>query len=405
MKVDWSTAVQQVVIQGRPGDVKSAALGWEEVLKRAGDIKSTLERDVADLAQVWTGPAYESYKTHMMGIAKKIGDAIDKVNSGTGVVPSLQEAATKLAEAQNAMPVPHGMFGELMAARNGKYSLGPKFCEITLSNELLKNPVLKFIGSSQDMLEQALHDIEGPALKTYDKVSGEYEGVRQRMPDAVHVGSDVRRNAGEPELTVGEGVSGVSGGPDLGAGGAYPSKGFAEHQPGAFGSAHTPGDPRDAWNKGWEDAGDFRPPASDSEHPSATGLAGTAGPFGSGGTGFSADPSALGLGGGSGSTGLAPGSVPGGGTLGRPVDLPRTLAAGNSARLAGSTGFGGMGAIGTPAANSAEDKSSYSTWLREDRTIWFGDEEIAPAVLGKVEEPASDWPAGVEMVRFIRPQD
>ncbi|WP_412539876.1 hypothetical protein R8Z50_29210 [Longispora sp. K20-0274] len=400
MTVDWSTAVQQVVIQGRPGDVKSAALGWEEVLKRAAGVKATLERDVTDLAQFWTGPAYESYKTHMLGIAKKIGDAIEKVNSGTGVVPSLQEAATRLADAQAAMPVPHSMFGELMAARNGTLSLGPKFCEITISNELLKNPVLKFMGSAQDMLEQALHDIEGPALKTYDKVSGEYEGVRRRMPEGLPRGGSVQSDHEGLPLEGGAHRPGVAGGPDLGSGGGYTPKGLTTHPPVDTPTHPTPVTGRDDWNKGWEDAGDFRPPpTSDDPATSSATLAGTGGaPFGSAGT----QP---GAGTGLGSTGLPPGSVPGGGTLGRPVDLLRTLAAGNSARLAASAGMTGLGAVGAPAAANSDDDSSYSTWLREDKTIWFGDEEAAPAVLGKVEEPVSDWPAGVEMVRFVRPQD
>ncbi|MEV6524220.1 hypothetical protein AB0M43_19900 [Longispora sp. NPDC051575] len=394
MTTDWSTMVRQVVIQGRPGDLKSAALGWEQLLKQAGQVKATLERDVSDLARYWTGPAYEAYKTHVLGIAKKIGDAIDKANAGTGIAPSLREAASRLAEAQAAMPVPHGMLGDLLAARNGQISLGPKFCELSLSNELFNNPVARHLGNITDLLEKAVHDIEGPARKAYDKVSGDYEGVKARMPEGA--GTSAGYDVGHEGLDLTDTPpAGTSGGPDLGSGGAYTPNGFAPHQP----SPMTPANPtRDAWNRGWEDAGDFRPPRTDATTPSTTGLAGLGDSFGSGGTPLGSGT--LGAGAGAG----LPAQLPGGGTLGRPVDLLRTLAAGNAARAA-SPGLGSVGAIGSPAARSAEDDPAYSTWLREDKTIWYGDEEIAPAVLGKVEEPVSDWPAGVEMVRFVRPQD
>ena len=43
MGKSWEEMCQEFVVDGRPGDVASAALGWEQLLKNLGSVQESLE--------------------------------------------------------------------------------------------------------------------------------------------------------------------------------------------------------------------------------------------------------------------------------------------------------------------------------------------------------------------------
>ena len=72
MGKSWEEMCQELVVDGRPGDVASAALGWEQLLKNLGSVQESLERDIKDLGTVWKGPAYKAFKETRREIAKDV---------------------------------------------------------------------------------------------------------------------------------------------------------------------------------------------------------------------------------------------------------------------------------------------------------------------------------------------
>lgn len=268
MTVDWSAMVQQVVIAGRPGDVESAALGWEQLLHQVGEVKASLERDVADVGTSWSGPAYEAYKSHILGIAARLGGVMDQARQGGGIAPALHTAAGRLADAQAAMPVPHGMLGELIAARNGEITLGPKFCEVTLTSEVLDNAVTRWAGKATDVAESLIHNVEAAAEKVYTQVNKEYLDLNEQLPESAALHKGIQVDHEELSLATSELSSGLSSTSDFDSGAPYTSSGFSAGHVGA-GS----GDGRDAWNAGWEHLGDVRP-GSDASGFTGSSLAG-----------------------------------------------------------------------------------------------------------------------------------
>ncbi|WP_157641548.1 hypothetical protein [Longispora albida] len=427
--------VEHVVIAGRPADVKSAALGWEQVLKQVGEVKATLEQDIDDLSSFWSGPAFEAYKKHMLGIAKRLGDLMEQAKKGAGIVGSLNEAAGKLSKAQHEMPVPAGMVGDLLAARNGSIKFGPSFCEIKLTGDFLTqsgvNPAVKFVGGMADTVSSMLTNVKAEAKAAYEKVNREYQDVKNRAPGEAEsrTGRQADHSAVGPQ---GAGAGGYGGFSGAGAGleadggaGVGPLNGYSPWRgTGSEGGAKVtgPNNP-EAWNKGWEHLGDHRVAPSGGLGPGSgvdpvergsglaglsPGLPGLGSPGSPGGIGgswpFTGGAGAPGGGGGPGFPAGGGLMVPGGGGLGRQVTGRQALrgfqgTAGQGRSGAPAMAVGGLG----PAQGTGADEGEYSTWLKEDKSIWGGDdEEIAPAVLGKVEEPVSDWPEGMEVLRIVR---
>ena len=117
----WEEMCQQIVVAGRPGDVTSAALGWEQLLKNLNSVKESLETNVTDLGEVWKGPAYESFKTHIKQIATDTGRVVDDAEKHNGIVQSLKTAADKLSAAQADFPIPASCVNDVLEARNGRH--------------------------------------------------------------------------------------------------------------------------------------------------------------------------------------------------------------------------------------------------------------------------------------------
>ncbi|MEU4569662.1 hypothetical protein [Micromonospora sp. NPDC023956] len=426
MGVSWEEMCQQVVIDGRPGDVASAALGWTELLKNLRSVKESLEKNVTDLGAVWKGPAYDSFKTHVDEIAKTTGRLIDDAEEGDGIVQSLNAAADRLTEAQREFPIPASCVNDVLEARNGHLTIGVGFFEAKVAPDFLG--LLDPIAGLADWL----NDRTDEASRVYERVNNQYQGQASTMPgETSALPTQQDPNLETPNLNTGGGGGG--------GGGSVPSL------PGGPGTGRPPGTPDlpsttnpDLPSTPDPDLGrdpdtdlpgtttpDYgRPPGPDDDQY-GSGLA-SAGP--TPGTGTGGLPSTSGLGGGGLGGGAGSGSIPGGGALGRPVAtmMPPMMGggAGGAGRGGGKLGAGGRlgagmapgmlgGAAGGPGGRGAggrgtaataggargaaggrgglvgagagagygEDEATRNTWLDEDEDIWGADGDSLPGIL------------------------
>ncbi|HEX5540315.1 MAG TPA: hypothetical protein VFX60_01935 [Micromonospora sp.] len=417
----WEEMVQQVVVEGRPGDVVSAALGWEELLTNLNDVKSSLEQNITDIGAVWKGPAYESFRARIEEIAKDTGRIIEDATKGQGIAGSLRTAAQRLTEAQETMPVPLAAVDDILKARDARLHLRVGMFEAKIKPDFLglPNPLVS--------LHDWIFDKTDEARAVYQQVNNDYRGTAPGMPGEMRGGDYYNPVMETPDLGGGPGTVSPGGMPSTGG---MPSGGIGGAGIGGIPSAGTPG-------FGGGSGGDFSgttlsghdygyssPDLPDAGYPDAgsipefdergTGLAG-AGPGLGGGVGVGGLPGLGGTGGGAGvgTAGLGSagvgvggaGAVPGGGALGRPVTpgmMPGMMGGagagagrgqgggrrgggalsggglGGGAGRGGAGGMAGMGGQGTRFDGQEHDRNS---WLHEDEDVWGTEGDAPPGVL------------------------
>ncbi|MDP9791623.1 uncharacterized protein YukE [Catenuloplanes nepalensis] len=376
----WEQMVTQVVIHGKPDNIRAAAAGWDLALRNLNDVKTSLDDNVTDLGTTWKGEAYESFKAHIERISQNMETVYNDANSMGTVVGTLNTSADRLQAAQAEIPIPAGMEDEIAALRNEDQGIADGVFESTAVG-LLGLPfgpmgfalgtALGAVLSSTgvfDALSDWLNDRTDEARVIWNRLNFEIEGEAAVTPAGVPIGfqsmnlaSEIPLGTGAPStdigaLTGGNGIAGATpalstsppdigsvappgtgafdpataAAPQLGAAGAPPSlgAGTAGFDPGAA----TPG------------TGSFDPgvlgPGSLDDPPGGTGLAGAGSGLGAGGLG------GLGTGGlgagGLGAGGLGTGAL-GAGGLGSPGG------AGGPAGGLGGAPIGG-GALGKPVS-------------------------------------------------------
>ncbi|GAB7044833.1 hypothetical protein JCM9533A_86840 [Catenuloplanes niger JCM 9533] len=335
--------VTQVVVHGRPADIRAAAAAWEIALYGLNSVKTSLDRNVTDLGATWKGEAYEAFRTHIESISENIRTVYDEANSLNTVVGTLNESAARLEAAQAEIPIPAGMEDEVAAARNEDQGIPDGVFE-TAAVGLLGLPlgpigVVAATGAGAllsatgafDALSDWLNDRTDEARAIWNRVNFEIEGQVAVTPGGTAVDNAKRNPVAQlPVLDVsgpGGGISALSGGG--GVAGATPA---LSAEPTEIGSVAPPG------------TGTFDPATAGA--PSA-GTAGAAPALGSGTAGFdpdavapgtaSFDPAALGTG------SLNPGS------LGAQPPTGTGLAGAGGGLGAGGLGAGGLGAGGLGA--------------------------------------------------------
>lgn len=429
----WEEMCKQIVIDGRPGDVASAALGWEQLLKNLRTVKESLETNVKDLGDAWKGPAYEAFKTHITGLAKRAGQLVEDAESQNGIVRSLNEAADKLTAAQREFPIPASCVNDVLEARNGRLVIDTGFFEMKVKPDFLGflDPITSLADWINDKSEEA--------AKVYNQVRGDYTTVDSRTP-----GESGPFTSTDPKVTTPD----LGGGPGAGKTGGVPSLGGSPSTGGIGGSPSlstsgmpdtgSPGIGSGAHpdlSGGYGSGGGGYPGSGSLADDYGSGLAGAGGGGapGLGGGGFGGGlpaTSGLGAGGGmgGGGAGLAgSGMIPGGGALGRPVTagMPPMMggggaagagrgggrggrlaggmapamgggmaggargggrggaagAAGAGARGAGVRGGGVAGMGGAGGAGYGEEEAPRNSWLEEDEDVWGADGDGTPGVL------------------------
>ncbi|MFG1776486.1 hypothetical protein ACGFIG_08655 [Micromonospora sp. NPDC049048] len=425
----WEEMCQQIVVAGRPGDVASAALGWEQLLKNLNSVKESLEKNVTDLGEVWKGPAYESFKTHVKQIATDTGRVVDDAEKHNGIVQSLKTAADKLSAAQADFPIPASCVNDVLEARNGRLVIDTGLFEMKVKPDFLG--LLDPLTSLADWI----NDKSDEAAKVYNQVSGDYVTIDSGTPGQTTPGTTQSPNVQTPNLGSGPGAGPTGGVPSMGgmpktggvpgSGMPPPVTGIGTPETGNPGTGSTvhPG----LNNGGYTPGTGYTPNTGSIGENYGSGLAGAGTPSVSGLGGGGGLPGTTGLGGGgglgSGGGGLGGGVIPGGGSLGRPVSpnmgpMMGGGAAGagrNGGRGGGRLGAGGMspmmggaaggaggrgggraGAAGAGAKGGArgvggmagmggagygEEETARNTWLEEDEDIWGADGGGTPGIL------------------------
>ncbi|MET8251072.1 WXG100 family type VII secretion target [Micromonospora sp. NPDC005197] len=437
MGLSWEEMCQKVVIDGRPGDVESAALGWEQLIKNLNNVKQSLDTNIKDLGTTWKGPAYEAFKGHIEQISKDTGQIVADAEKGTGIVQSLKTAADKLTAAQRDFPVPATCVNDVLEARNAKLTLGVGFFEAKVSPDFLGwfDPVTAIADWINDQSEDA--------ARVYEQVSGDYQAIAPGTPGDAGPPTTQSPTTEIPDLGTGGGGGGggggvpkLGGGPSTGGLGATPSIG-ATDMPGTGNLPSGSGAHPDL--SGGYDSGTGTYPSTGgvpgvggADDEFSSGLAGAGGGgspgLGSGlggGLGSGGLGSSSGLGSGGGGLGGA-GALAGGGALGRAVSpgmgpmmgggaagagrgggrgaggrlgaggkLGGGMApgmggvaggggagagrggAGRGAAGAGGRGAGARGAGGVAGtgggAGYGEEDTARNTWLEEDEDVWGAD--------------------------------
>jgi hypothetical protein len=441
MGLSWEEMCQKVVIDGRPGDVVSAALGWEQLIKNLNHVKQSLETNIKDLGTVWKGPAYEAFKVHVEGIAKDTGHIVADAEKGTGIVQSLKTAADKLTAAQSDFPVPATCVNDVMEARNAKLTIGVGFFEAKVGPDFLGwlDPVTA--------IADWIHDRSKEAAEVYNRVSGDYQTIAPGTPGEARPVDDRRAKTEIPKLGGGGGGGGGGGHvpdiggrtPDIGGMGDKPSIGTSGIPdtgkiPGSDSGAHpdlSGGYDTGGNYPGTGTGGGSYPGAGGLDDGYGTGLAGAGGGTSGLGSGYGGGLGSSGLGGGGGlGSGAGTGTIPGGGALGRAVSPNMgpmmgggaagagrggggrgaggrlgggKLGAGGMASGMGGAAGGGRGGAGRGAAGAGgrgagarggmagmgagggagygEEEAPRNSWLEEDEDVWGADGDGSSGIL------------------------
>ncbi|MEU5939609.1 hypothetical protein ABZ807_10505 [Micromonospora sp. NPDC047548] len=417
----WEEMCQQIVIDGRPGDVTSAAFGWEQLLKNLNTVKQNLETNVKDLGETWKGPAYEAFKTHIEGLAKSTGEVVADAESRGGIVHSLKDAADKLSVAQAEFPIPASCVNDVLEARNGRITINAGFFEMKVKPDFLglADPISSMV--------DWFNDKTGDATKVYQQVSGEYLTIDSNLdePNTTKTPT-IHDDFKKPNLDDGGGggshgkVPDIGGKPSIGSLGDKPPIGSLGDKPPGGGIDPPPS------------LGSGGPAIGSGAHPDLASGAGGYGGYGGSGSGSLGDeygsglagaggggtplggglgggglPSTTGLGSGGGlgggaGPGGATGTIPGGGALGKAVSsgMPGMMGGGAGAGAGrGGAGRGGAGAGKGAAARGAgvkggiggmgaghgagygEEEAPRNSWLEEDEDVWGADGDAAPGIL------------------------
>ncbi|MET8350704.1 MULTISPECIES: WXG100 family type VII secretion target [unclassified Micromonospora] len=364
MGLSWEEMCQKVVIDGRPGDVESAALGWEQLIKNLDNVKQSLDTNIKDLGTVWKGPAYEAFKGHVEQIAKDTGNIVADAEKGTGIVQSLKSAAEKLTAAQRDFPVPATCVNDVLEARNAKLTLSVGFFEAKVAPD--------FLGWLDPVTAVAdwINDRSDEAAGVYQRVSGDYQNIAPGTPGDASGFQNQTPKTEIPKLdNGGGGGGGVGGVPDIGGGkpsigdlGARPSidaNGMPDtgNLPGGSGTHPDLSGGYGTGSGAYPGTGGV-PGTGGLEDDYSSGLAGAGGGgtpglgsgLGGGGLGSSGLGGAGGLGSGGGlgsaGAGAGTGALAGGGALGRAVSPNMGPMMGGGAAGAGRGGGRGGGRVG-----------------------------------------------------------
>ena len=326
----WEEMAEQVLVLGRPGDVRGAAQGWDQLLRACDEVKANLEKHVKELNQAWKGPAYESFKTHINAISKQLGDMTADARTDRGIVAALNDAADKLETAQQNMPIPAVCTADISAARNLQADIPAVLFTVKLKSNVLHALSGNFLARAEYKLMDWFNNQEDAARKVYNQADGEYQTITYATPQGSTRRdlSDTMRPDTNPAVTGGGGgAPGVGG---LGGGGTPPNSAFGSPSTGripSIGSGHSAA-------TGPSTGSGFDPGIGGGLAGAGGGLSGAG--LGSGGLG------SAGLGGGASLSGAGGGlgGLSGGGAAGKAVmpSVGGLMGAGGAAGLSGGGG-------------------------------------------------------------------
>lgn len=113
----WAEVVDSVICDGRPGFLREAAERYEHLLRRMHDEATSMEDELAQLAQSWDGTAFAAYHAAMERIIVEMRETAGKARA---LVDALRLAADALRSHQERIPVPAKLRGEVFRAHQGR---------------------------------------------------------------------------------------------------------------------------------------------------------------------------------------------------------------------------------------------------------------------------------------------
>jgi uncharacterized protein YukE len=393
----WEAIITQVVVDGRPADIRDAANGWQALQSALSGLAGSIDIDVGKLGDAWTGAAYDAYQAHLTGITEVLRNVVDEAQRMGSVVGTLNEAATQLEAAQRNVFVPPLAIPEVDAAIAARYPVPENLFQPKVIEEAENLSILNsWTVDATNLVETPWGEMTIEAYVA--RATEENRKVWVALNDEVAIQSEMTPPGptAVPNATTGAGAvalasAGPTGGPAIPppvlpgagappAGATVPPPDAAASPPGT--GASTPagtglsgsggGPSLNADSGGFDpsatgpaaevpeigNAGGFSPGASgappggiDRPEIGGTGLAGAGGGAGLGGAGLG------GLSGG-GSPGGIPGGLPGGLSGGAPAGGPVGSAGGlpigsGGVPLGGGAGGGAPGRRGTPSVSAA----------------------------------------------------
>jgi hypothetical protein len=416
----WEQIVNQVVIYGWPDDLDSASQEWQVLFTQLREISTTVKREVAELKTqgVWSGEAYEAFARHMNAIMTGIDTVVEQAGTQAEIHTTLSNASHILRRAQQDMPIPTSMIGNLYQARQEHSGIadGAFMQAFALPWNVLSAVSETTLGHLTRDLEDQFNIHRTAATNAYNVADNATHTEAQRLPAAPSSGSKIDERTVSPfknppstELS------------DFGDGGSHTAFPGAGAPPGTGLPADTSYPPGaspgiDSGSVPSQNPGGIDPYSPGSSYPPSAGAgagrldaeglrdgSGLAGAEGWGGSAFGPgsaanDPQGLGrlpAGAGtassSGITGAAGTSLPGGGSIGRgvtPAIPPGMMGGAPSRGGAGSSAAGKRkikDALTTgktrPKSNDDDHKHHYD-WKYVDDDIWSTDTDVPPPVLG-----------------------
>ena len=259
--LSWEEMVTDVCVLGRPDKIDALALDWQALYQNARTVSQSLRDGLKDLQDKWKGPAADEYRAKIESIAT----AIEQIETDDkGIVTLLQTAGPALRKAQQQMPVPDNMLGEVQNRRAQldaanlaatRTMIGSAFAVETLGlsyvganfipGSWLKGLANSFVGNwgrdALGWLTSKLQDWNGQmtaqARQVYNGVDQTFNGADLVTPQPAVVRANIGERWQQLTLPTGPGAGGTSGLPGTGAHGPPHVAGHAPNTSGL----HPPG--------------------------------------------------------------------------------------------------------------------------------------------------------------------
>lgn len=399
----WGEMVNQVIVHGNPPALRSAAMGWQDLVANLHSLRTDLLKNVTDLREfnLWEGPAFDEYARQINAIGAYIEDIITRCTTPEGGVRvQLNIISDELRTAQANMDVPAEFQSEVNDARNSWLSFSPtRFTD--LRERLIKS------GTDNQATFDFFNLHTQQARTIYNTLETKTRPPANNIPNgARHPELDSRTTRSPTPGSVGGlppvgGGFGGSGSADLPSAGGMPTNQAPPAPnigPGDLPSGSNSAPPNGPGSTNYPDTG-RTPPGGQLAGGGPTSFAGSGSPGGLGPRGPVA--SGGGLEGPSGTTMPPSGSSSGGlGGPGRPLGKPVTppfggapmgggMGSGGSSRRQQRSGTGPGAGVMPTAQNQggrrSDGKAGPSSWLYEDQDVWGSNDHVPPPVLN------GDW--------------
>ena len=181
----WAEVVDRVICDGRPGYLRDAADRYELLLRRMHDEATSMEDELAELAQSWDGLAFAAYHGVIEAVVAQTREA---ATAARAIVDALRLAADLLRGHQERIPIPvrlgNAVFRAHQQRRDSAGGVAPSnadFEQAVHADVVEREPWL----TAPQALEQAnilFLQQQNIARRIYRELSAAYNAVAELLP-------------------------------------------------------------------------------------------------------------------------------------------------------------------------------------------------------------------------------